>query len=718
MEKVCTTKTKLQSLESLMSRKILVTSALPYANGPIHLGHLVEYIQTDVWVRFQKLQGNEIYYFCADDTHGTPVMIAARKAGITPEQLVNEMRKEHFADLTSFQVAFDNYYSTNTPENRAFSEEIYLKAKEKGHIHKKTLNQLYCEKDEMFLPDRFVRGTCPKCGAGDQYGDSCEVCGSTYRPEDLIDSRCAICGTPPVTRESEHVFFQLADFQDFLVDWLKTANRVDEGIRKKMHEWIDQGLRHWDISRDGPYFGFAIPGEKDKFFYVWLDAPIGYMASAQHFFRKSGKDELFDEFWRSEENEVYHFIGKDIVYFHTLFWPALLNAGGFRTPTSVFVHGFLTVNGEKMSKSRGTFVRASTYLKHMDPECLRYFYATRLGPGLDDLDLNTEDFVHRYNSDVVGNIANLFSRLVSGIASKLDLRLADSLSADGKELFELTAKAKSTIAEMYENRQYARAMREIQSLSDGVNRFITEREPWKQIKTDPEAARSTVTDALNAGMVLALYLKPVLPVLATGVEELLGLEAPLRFDAELNPLPPAHTIRPYRHLAGRIEAKSFDAVFAEEKEFVEKSKKEEAKESESGASKSKKAKSSGAEKKMNKNETAQESSDEGIISIEDLEKVELRVGRIEKAELIEGADRLLQVSLEVGEERPRNVIAGIRGAYQPEELLGLHVVCVANLKPRKMKFGLSEAMLLATGKGDSLTLFVPHRAASPGDRLG
>lgn len=716
-----------------MSRKILVTSALPYANGPIHLGHLVEYIQTDIWVRFQKLQGNEVYYFCADDTHGTPIMIAARNRGISPEELVNQIRKEHFEDLTSFQVEFDNFYSTNTPENRALSEEIYLKAKEKGHIHRKTLNQLYCNHDDMFLPDRFVRGTCPKCGAEDQYGDSCEVCSSTYRPEDLIDSRCSICGTPPVEKESEHIFFQLEDFQAFLEEWLKTPNRVDEGIRKKMYEWIDQGLRHWDISRDGPYFGFAIPGEKNKFFYVWLDAPIGYMASSLNFFRKTGKDDLFDAFWRSEENEVYHFIGKDIVYFHTLFWPALLNAGDFRTPTSVFVHGFLTVNGEKMSKSRGTFVRASTYLKHMDPECLRYFYATRLGPALDDLDLNTEDFVHRYNSDVVGNIANLFSRLVSGIASKLEFKLSSALSTEGQTLFSEVASKKDTVKEFYENRQYARAIREIQSLSDSVNRFITEKEPWKQIKSDKEAARQTVTDAINAGMLLALYLKPVLPVLAGGVEELLALESPLRFDADLEPLPGNHEIRAYRHLAGRIEPKAFAEMFEEEKLAAEGSvaiggkankaagqsgKAKSGEKSSNVPGKKEKQKASDMSDQSATKPQDSEASTEGIITIDDLAKVDLRVGLILSADIIEGADRLLQIKLDVGEAEPRNVIAGIRSGYTPEELKDLKVVCVTNLKPRKMKFGTSEAMLLATGKDESLTLFVPHRNAKPGDKLG
>ncbi len=716
-----------------MNRKILVTSALPYANGPIHLGHLVEYVQTDIWVRFQKLQGNQVFYFCADDTHGTPIMIAARNRGITPEQLVNQIRKEHFEDLTAFQVEFDNFYSTNTPENRALSEEIYLKAKEKGHIHKKSLNQLFCIHDDMFLPDRFVRGTCPKCGALDQYGDSCEVCSSTYRPEELKDSRCSICGNPPVEKESEHIFFQLADFQKFLEDWLKTPNRVDEGVRKKMHEWIDQGLRHWDISRDGPYFGFAIPGETNKFFYVWLDAPIGYMASSLNFFRKTGQDELFDAFWRSEENEVYHFIGKDIVYFHTLFWPALLNAGDFRTPTSVFVHGFLTVNGEKMSKSRGTFVRASTYLKHMDPECLRYFYATRLGAALDDLDLNTEDFVQRYNSDVVGNIANLFSRLVSGIASKLDFRLSPELSSEGKKLFDRVAGKKQSIMDFYENRQYARAIREIQSLSDEVNRFITEKEPWKQIKGDAEAARQTVTDAINAGMALGLYLKPVLPVLAGGVEELLALENPLRFDSDLEPLPAQHVIRAYRHLAGRIETSAFDAMFDEERIAADGAGQTGASKKAGGGKQAQKSgageKSDGPGKKGKENKEVsakstaagkgmEDQSSDGIITIDELNRVELRVGQIISAEFIEGADRLLRIQLDVGEDKPRNVIAGIRSAYAPEDLKDLKVVCVSNLKPRKMKFGTSEAMLLATGKDDSLTLFTPHRSALPGDRLG
>ena len=695
-------------LESLMSdqtssKAVLVTSALPYANGPIHLGHLVEYIQTDIWVRFQRMNGREAYYFCADDTHGTAVMLAAKKRGITPEELVGEVQKEHYRDLTAFGVKFDNYYTTNSPENKELASAIYLRAKEKGHIARRDVRQLYCENDKMFLPDRFVKGICPKCGAADQYGDSCEICGSAYRPEDLKEPRCAICGTAPVSKEEAHLFFKLGDFKEYLQSWMQ--GRVDEGVRRKMQEWMEQGLRDWDISRDGPYFGFEIPGEKNKYFYVWLDAPVGYMASALNYFRSTGRPESFDRFWKSEETEVYHFIGKDIVYFHTLFWPAMLKAGGFRPPTAVFVHGFLTINGEKMSKSRGTLIRAGTYLKHLDPQALRYFYASRLGPDLDDLDLSGVDFLAKYNSAVVGNFANLFSRLCTKIADTLDRRLSAAPSAEGRELVKKLLERKDEIIAAYADRNTNKALRIIESLGDEVNRFVTAREPWKLVKSDVEGTRQVITDALNAGWILSYYLRPVLPVFADGVAELLALpvEWTGRFE-DLNHndplyLPPNHEIRPYRHLASRISDTEFQAMLDAEKRATGEVM------TEKQASPEKAGKPAG------------QVEESGLISIDDLGKVELRAARIVEASLVEGADKLLRIGLDVGEERLRNVFAGIRVAYNPEELLGLTVVCVANLAPRKMKFGVSEAMLLATGEGESLTLFVPHRQAKPGDRL-
>lgn len=702
VEKINTSQAECQDLERLKlkteERKILVTSALPYANGPIHIGHLVEYIQTDIFVRFQKLCGNETYYFCADDTHGTPVMLAARKEGISPEELVERIKHEHYRDLTAFHVEFDQYHSTNSRENKELAEAIYLAAKEKGHISRKEIRQVYCNHDKMFLPDRFVKGTCPKCGAADQYGDSCEVCGSTYRPAELKDPACTICGNPPTEKTTEHIFFKLQDFTDFLSNWLASHGTVDPGVQRKMKEWIDQGLREWDISRDGPYFGFQIPGEENRYFYVWLDAPIGYMASSLFYFRKNGREDLFELFWKADneqKSEVIHFIGKDITYFHTLFWPALLNTGGFRVPTSVHVHGFLTFNGQKMSKSRGTLIRAETFLKHLDPSSLRYYFAARLSGTMDDIDLAIEDFVNRYNADVVGNFVNLFSRLCGGVGKKLEGKLSQGLSNDGQAMFDRTLSAKPGIIEAYENRNTAKVIREAQRIGDEINRFIAEQAPWDQIKKDKEAARQTVTDALNSAMLLALYLKPVLPVITAGIEELLAA-GPFDFSLEA-PLPGGHSIRQYRHLAARIDVKQVEAIVNEEKNAMQQSQKKSPDDSP--------AKEAGS------------TTDTGIITIDQLAAVDLRVGMILKADFIEGADRLLQISLDTGEQNPRNVIAGIREAYNPEDLAGLKVVCVANLKPRKMKFGTSEAMLLATGKGKNLTLFVPHRDAKAGDRL-
>lgn len=701
-------------------RQLLVTSALPYANGPIHLGHMVETIQTDIWVRFQKLCGHEAYYFCADDTHGTPIMIAAQKAGKTPEEFVTEIQTDHSRDFKGFFVEFNNYYSTNSPENKTFSEFIYNAAVKKGHIARRTIRQLYSNADGMFLPDRFVKGTCPKCKSPDQYGDSCEVCGTTYSPTDLIDPKSAVSGDTPVLKESEHLFFKLADFQAFLEKWLKDG--ASESIRKKLDEWLKDGLRDWDISRDGPYFGFAIPGETDKFFYVWLDAPIGYMASSKNYFEKHDAPK-WDYFWKKGKGEIHHFVGKDIVYFHTLFWPALLEAGDFAKPARVHVHGFLTINGEKMSKSRGTLVRASTYLKHLEPEALRFFYASKLGPGLDDLDLSRDDFIARWNADVVGNITNIYSRLCGGILSKLNLTLSKSISREGKALASAALEAAQRAASNYDALEYTRVVREAAGVADSINRFVAEKEPWKQIKGAPEDARQTCTDALNAARVLAGLIKPILPSFAQGVENLLAIE-PVTFENLTEALPSGHIIHAYRNLAGRIEPEDFDRMLQEEKAAVEAglaaAKKQPGKAAATAANGGAAAASvsaAGAATAGGSTGSAQASGAPGIITIDDLGRVELRAGRIIKAEFVEGADKLLRVELDVGETEHRQVFAGIRAAYKPEDLTDLMVVCVANLLPRKMKFGISSAMLLASGDGADLTLYTPHRKARPGDRL-
>ncbi len=686
-----------------MKRRVLVTSALPYANGPIHLGHLVEYIQTDIWVRYLRLKNAEAYYFCADDTHGTPVMLAATREGVTPDELVERVQREHYRDLSGFGVEFDLYYTTNSPENRELASAIYLKAKAAGHIARRNVSQLYCENNQkhkpMFLPDRFVKGVCPNCGALDQYGDSCEVCGATYSPHDLKDPHCALCGSVPTLRDSEHLFFKLGDFQKFLKDWISAPGRVDPGVLKKMSEWLDGELRDWDISRDGPYFGFEIPEESNKFFYVWLDAPIGYMAASRNYFVGKNRAADWDAFWkRDDETEVYHFIGKDIVYFHTLFWPAVLHAGGYRAPSAVFVHGFLTLNGEKMSKSRGTLLRAETYLRFLNPEALRYYYAARLGGALDDIDLSATDFIQKWNADVVGNLANIFSRLASGIAKKLDFTLAAGLSPEGEALFAASAAAVKEIDAAYESRSYARVVREINQVGAAINRFVNDAAPWNQIKTDPEAARQTLTDALQATRPLIVALKPILPQFAAGLETLLAAP-PLDFQNFADRFAPLHRINAYEHLVKRIEESDFNAMLEEEKKI-------------SAAA----AAPALATPQPAKPQPAPAQTP-GLITIDDLARVDLRVGKILEAELIEGADRLLALRVDLGEERPRSVIAGIRAAYQPADLIGLSVAAVANLEPRKMKFGVSEAMLLAAGEGESLSLFTPHRSAKPGDRL-
>lgn len=670
-------------------RKILVTAALPYANGSIHIGHLVEYLQTDIWVRFQKLRGHDCIYCCADDTHGTPIMIRARQEGVTPETLIEKMHVEHKNDFDRFGIEFDSYYSTHSEENRQFSETIFNRLNDAGHITTRDVEQTYCENDQMFLPDRFVRGACPKCSALDQYGDSCEVCHSTYNTVELKDPKCSVCGHPPVRRTSKHYFFKLGDFTERLQEWIQDGH-VHEQIKNKLQEWFKSGLIDWDISRDAPYFGFKIPGETDKYFYVWMDAPVGYMASTMHYCKQHGKD--FDDYWCNPETEIHHFIGKDITYFHALFWPAELMGAGFNTPTSLAIHGFLTVDGEKMSKSRGTFISADTYLKHLDPQYLRYYYACKLGPSPEDINLSLEDFTNRVNKDMVGNVANLASRSAQMLNKNLEGKVG-TLSDEARALIARLQGQADAIAENYESRNFATAIRTITSLATEVNRYFDESKPWTLIKTDPEAARDTLAATLNAVKVLIIYLKPVLPVFVGQVETLLNIE-PQNW-SDVDTLLENHQINPFERLVERIDPKKVDAMVEESKQDAAPA-----------------AQEAVAEKTdiLEKEPIAEQ------ITFDEFMKVDLRVARVNKAEIIEEADKLLRLELDLGGET-RQVIAGIRKAYQPEELVGKMVIMCANLAPRKMKFGVSEGMVLAAGPGgkDVFTLRVDD-GAQPGMR--
>jgi len=674
-----------------MPRKIIVTSALPYANGPIHIGHLVEYLQTDIWVRYQKACGNECFYFCADDTHGTPIMISARAAGAPPEQLIERMHKEHEADFARFHIEFDNYYTTHSPENRALSESIYARLCEAGSITKRPVEQTYCESCAMVLPDRYVRGTCPRCGAADQYGDSCEVCSATYQPKDLIEPHCATCGATPVLQTSEHYFFKLADYERSLRE-LIAAGHTQKSVANKLNEWFEAGLRDWDISRDGPYFGFKIPGEENKYFYVWLDAPIGYMASAQNYCDRNGLD--FDELWNDLDTELYHFIGKDIMYFHALFWPAMLMGAGFRTANKLFVHGFLTINGEKMSKSRGTFIRADTYARHLDPEFLRYYYAGKLTDTVEDIDLGIEDFINKNNADLVGKYANLASRSGPMLTKKLDGRLG-ALDAEGRQLVDTLIAARDRICAAYEELRYAAAVRTISALADEANRYVEQKQPWTTIKTDPEGTRATLTATLNAVRILTIYLKPILPEFARKVEKFLNV-GDLHF-ADVADTLGNHTINAFERLFERIDEEQVHTMIEESKEGQAPPPAAEPAE--------------GAEA----NEAAEPFKPE--CTIDDFAKIDLRIAKVVTAERVEGADRLLRFVLDVGGVE-KTVMAGIATAYQPEDLVGRLVVYVANLKPRKMRFGLSEGMILASGPGGTdIYMLSVDAGAKPGQEI-
>ena len=673
---------------SASPRSILVTSALPYANGPIHLGHLVEYIQTDIWARFQRLRGHDCVYVCADDAHGTPIMLKAQQEGITPEQLIERIGREHRADFADFLIGFDNYYSTHSEENRRFAAEIYARAQAGGHIARRTIQQAYDPKAQMFLPDRFIKGECPRCGAKDQYGDSCEVCGATYSPTELKNPVSAVSGATPVQRESEHFFFKLGDFEAMLRDWTQSGSLQPE-IARKLKEWFTDGLKDWDISRDAPYWGFEIPDAPGKYFYVWLDAPIGYMASFQDYCARTGRD--FDAYWRADsEAELYHFIGKDIAYFHTLFWPAMLDAAGLRKPTAVYCHGFLTVNGQKMSKSRGTFIKARSYLNHLDPEYLRYYFAAKLGPGVDDIDLSLEDFTNRVNSDLVGKLVNIASRCAGFIAKRFDGHLSAALPAP--ELYATFVRSAEEIAGLYERREFAQAMREIMALADLANQYIDERKPWALIKEAGREAevQDVCTLGLNLYRVLVTYLKPVLPRLAERSEDFLGA-GPLLWSSVEQPLLDAR-INAFTPLLTRIDPNAINAMLDEAKENLTPTP----------------AQPAGP---LASDPVAAE------IAYEDFAKVDLRVARIVKAEHVEGADKLLRLTLDLGGEQ-RNVFAGIKSAYDPASLEGRLTVMVANLAPRKMKFGLSEGMVLAAGPGGKdLFILSPDTGAQPGMRV-
>ena len=659
----------------------MVSSALPYANGDIHMGHLVEYIQSDIWVRFQKLRGHRCTFVCAADAHGTPIMIKAREKGISPKDLVESVAKRQEADLQAFDVAFDNFHTTHSDENEQLVCRMFEALRDAGHIYTKTIEQAFDEREKIFLPDRFVRGTCPRCKSEDQYGDACEVCGATYTPNDLIDPVSVLSETSPVWKESEHYFFRLSTFEQHLQEWIASAN-LHRNITSKLEEWFNAGLRDWDISRDAPYFGFLIPGTDDKYFYVWLDAPMGYVASFLNLVNRS--DDLdFDEYWMpGHDTEVYHFIGKDIVYFHTLFWPAVLQGAGFRQPDSVFAHGFLTINGKKMSKSRGTFIKGRTYLDNLNPNCLRYYYAAKLGPGMDDIDLNLDDFVARVNSDLVGKLVNIASRCAGFISKRFDGELAGALDDPG--LFAEFAAASEAMAGHFERREYSKAMRIVMSLADKANRYIEDRKPWVMIKREDQAsaAQSVCTQGLNLFRTLMIYLTPVIPALAADAQALFR-EDPWDWDAAGKPLL-GQSIAKYRPLLTRVEQPQVDKMLED----------------------SKQPEIAGAA-----------STESAEITIDDFNKVDLRIARVSKAELVEGADKLVRLTLDLG-ETSRVVFAGIKSAYSLEDLEGRLVVVVANLKPRKMRFGLSQGMVLASGPGaEDIFLLSVDAGAKPGMRV-
>jgi len=683
------------------NRKIIMTCALPYANGPIHLGHMLEHIEADIYARFQKMIGNECIFICADDTHGTPIMIKARELGVKPEDYIAQSFKDHTADFKDFSIAFDHYGSTHSEENKKLSELFYNRLKAKGHIHKKPIEQLYCEHDKMFLPDRFVKGTCPKCNAIDQYGDSCDVCGATYSPSELKKPGCAICGNPPVKKESDHIFFKLNNFKSELQKWLPEHTAPE--VAKKMMEWFNEDLRDWDISRDEPYFGFQIPDEPGKYFYVWVDAPMGYVSAADQYLTKQGRN--LDEFWgANSKTECYHFIGKDIVYFHTLFWPALLKGADFRTPTKVHVHGHVMVNGEKMSKSKGTFINTRTYLNHLDPQFLRYYYATKINGSVDDLDLNLEDFQSRVNSDLVGKIVNLGSRGAQMLSKKLD-GIMSTCDSEGLKLIQYIQEQQNTLIEFYEKRDFAKATTLVRELAEKTNKYFDDKAPWKTVDTDAVATKQVLTTTLNAFRLLTIYLKPVLPMMATKVSALFN-ESEYSIQ-DVKTVLTNHKINDYTHLAQRVDPEKIKAMITEQKEIFEKAE----------ALKPKKTVPQN-QQISGKHQAAQETDTTGVITFDDFMKVDLRIAKVLEAAEIPEADKLLKLKVEINDGQTKQIIAGIKLAYSPEKLVGRHVLVCANLAPRKMKFGMSEGMVLAAGDGGSdLFILSPDVGAKTGQRV-
>lgn len=669
-----------------VTKKILVTCALPYANGAIHLGHMLEHIQADIWVRYQRIRGNQVHFICADDAHGTPVMLKAQQLGIKPEQMIAQMSMEHQQDFAGFSISYDNYHSTHSDENRELSNLIYLQLKKNGYIKNHTISQLYDPEKKMFLPDRFVKGNCPKCQSPDQYGDNCEVCGTTYNPTELIDPKSTLSGATPVMRESEHAFFDLPAFSNMLQAWTRSG-ALQEQVANKMQEWFESGLKQWDITRDAPYFGFEIPDSPGKYFYVWLDAPIGYMGAFKNLCNKR-HDLNFDEFWHKDAiTDLYHFIGKDIVYFHSLFWPAMLDGSNFRKPTNLFVHGYVMVNGAKMSKSRGTFIKASTYLKYFDADCLRYYYATKLSSRIDDIDLNLEDFVQRVNTDIVNKVVNLASRNAGFINKKFAGKLADKL-ADPK-LYQNFTNAALSIAEAYNNRESGKAIREIMALADIANRYTDEQTPWIVAK---QADNNTKLQAIcsmgiNLFRVLMTYLKPVLPELTKRAETFLNTE--FSWDTLTTPLL-GHRINPFKPLFNRIDIDTVSDMINASKESM-------------------------VTKKLNTIDTSTCDSILPPVNFDDFAKIDLRIARIQQAELVEGSDKLLRLTLDIGGEI-RQVFSGIRAAYpEPKVLEGRLTLMVANLAPRKMRFGTSEGMVMAAGPGGKdIFLLSPDKGAKPG----
>lgn len=664
-------------------RKILVTSALPYANGDLHLGHIMEQIQTDIWVRFQKLRGHHCLYVCADDAHGTAITLKAEELGISPEAHIEAMQAKHQETSKGFLVEFDNFHSTHSAENRELVEMIYQRLDANGHIARRKIVQAFDPEKQLFLADRYIRGQCPKCKAADQYGDNCEACGATYSPMDLIDSVSALSGAKPVPKESEHFFFRLPEFAQFLKDWTR-AGHLQPEVANKVAEWLDSDLQEWDISRDAPYFGFEIPGQPGKYFYVWLDAPVGYIASLKHLLDRTGGD--WQEYWKPDSDaEVYHFIGKDIINFHALFWPAMLHSAELRTPTKICVHGFVTVNGKKMSKSRGTFINGQTYLEHLDPEYLRYYFAAKLTASVDDLDLNLDDFVQRVNSDLVGKVVNIASRTAKFI-NKAGGTLATEIAEPA--LWEQFVAANERIAECYENREFSKAMREIMALADAANEYIAAQEPWKLAKQSGREADvlSICTQGINCFRALITWLKPVLPELARKAEAFLGETLSWQQAPQFRGGDNIHAFQP---LMVRVEKDQVEAM-------VEASKEEKA------------------------TPVSGPLADEPIaaqIDFNTFAKVDLRVVRIVNAEHVEGADKLLRLTLDLGGET-RNVFAGIKSAYQPEDLIDKLTIMVANLQPRKMKFGVSEGMVLAAGPGGKdIHILQPDSGAQPGQRV-